>query len=158
MLRLGDTLAIRRDALDPQQFQEEIFEHFSIPAFDAGRLPSSERGGQIRSQKYSVSDAHVLVAKLNPSTPRVWLPERGAQHRQIASTEFLACEPLVGRGHTRVTLYHIVSDTRATDYLAASGRTFGAPARRSWSRSFPTTSLPVGSGTRSRWRGSTTSK
>lgn len=70
-----------------------MFEHFSIPAFDAGMLPVAERGGAIKSSKFSVVPGCILLSKLNPRIPRVWLPSPVSSRRQIASTEFLVFVP-----------------------------------------------------------------
>lgn len=66
--------------------------HFSIPAFDEGRTPSLENGGDIESNKFSLPDKCILVSKLNPQFQRVWLvfDERA---NKISSTEFLPFVP-----------------------------------------------------------------
>jgi type I restriction enzyme S subunit len=63
---------------------------FSIPAFDVDRLPERVTGSSVMSDKLLISEPCVLVSRLNPRTPRVWLavPARGIP--AIASTEFLA--------------------------------------------------------------------
>ncbi len=88
---LGELLSLSRDAIDPGEHPNEEFDHFSIPAFDAGQMPSRDRGDTIKSQKFVVTANCVLVSKLNPRTPRVWLPPAAASRRQVASTEFLVC-------------------------------------------------------------------
>lgn len=66
--------------------------HFGIPAFDEGRTPSLENGGDIESNKFSLPDKCILVSKLNPQFQRVWLvfDERA---NKISSTEFLPFVP-----------------------------------------------------------------
>lgn len=66
--------------------------HFSIPAFDEGRTPSLENGGDIESNKFSLPGKCILVSKLNPQFQRVWLvfDERA---NKISSTEFLPFVP-----------------------------------------------------------------
>ncbi len=63
------------------------FEHFSIPAFDAGQIPVRELGEAIKSNKTPIPRECVLVSKLNPRIPRVWfaVPETATA---VASTEF----------------------------------------------------------------------
>jgi type I restriction enzyme S subunit len=80
----------------PQDHGGEIFEYFSIPAFDAGRSPVFEVGAAIKSNKFLIVDGCVLLSKLNPRIPRVWLPPRAREWRQIASTEFLILLPRDG--------------------------------------------------------------
>lgn len=66
--------------------------HFSIPAFDEGRTPSLENGGDIESNKFSLPDKCILVSKLNPQFQRVW-PVFDERANKISSTEFLPFVP-----------------------------------------------------------------
>src|SRR6185295_7723040 len=66
---LGDALSLSRDVIDPGEYPNEAFDHFSIPAYDAGQVPAMDLGATIKSQKLVVLDASVLVSKLNPRTP-----------------------------------------------------------------------------------------
>jgi hypothetical protein len=50
-------------------------------------------GESIKSNKFAVVEGSVLVSKLNPRIPRVWLPPASTGRRQIASTEFLVLVP-----------------------------------------------------------------
>jgi len=89
---LGSFVAIKKESVDPSAFPAEVFDHYSIPAFDSGQLPSREPGSSIKSLKFLVGDEHLLISKLNPSIPRIWIPFSGGERRGICSTEFLACE------------------------------------------------------------------
>jgi len=84
-------LNLQKDSLDPASAPDETFDHYSIPAFDAGKYPAKELGSSIKSQKFLVGDRDLLVSKLNPSTPRVWIPFASSGGRAICSTEFLVC-------------------------------------------------------------------
>ena len=52
-----------------------------------------ELGRDIGSNKTTVPPDSVLVSKLNPRIPSVWMPEIGGRHHAIASTEFLVLRP-----------------------------------------------------------------
>ena len=82
---------LKKDSVDPSFTPEETFDHYSIPAFDAGKNPAKELGSSIKSQKFLVDEGDLLVSKLNPSTPRVWIPFSSSARRSICSTEFLVC-------------------------------------------------------------------
>ena len=88
---IDQVVNLRKDSLDPASVPDEIFDHYSIPAFDAGKYPARELGYSIKSQKFLVGDGDLLVSKLNPSTPRVWIPFASSGSRAICSTEFLVC-------------------------------------------------------------------
>ena len=71
-----------------------IWHHFSIPAFDSGRVANLDPGESIKSGKYVVPADSVLLSKLNPSTPRVWLVDVTQPAKSICSTEFLPFRPV----------------------------------------------------------------
>ena len=93
VVQFSDILDLVRNGITPTKFPEEIFAHFSIPAFDNERMPLLENGDSIRSSKYLVTEGCVLLSKLNPRIPRVWFPFLNTQHRAIASTEFFILIP-----------------------------------------------------------------
>lgn len=94
--KVEELATLSREAINPNEFPDETFDHYSIPAFDEGRLPKTEHGGQIQSNKFIVSLNAVLLSKLNPRIPRVWLPNISNAHRSICSTEFLVATPQSG--------------------------------------------------------------
>lgn len=110
--------SLSKTQLDPQDHPEEQFDHYSIPAFDAGHEPVTEPGERIKSGKFVVVPGCVLVSKLNPRIPRVWMPDEPSGRRQIASTEFLVLTPRDGwdRGY----LYCQYMESAFRDDLAQS--------------------------------------
>jgi type I restriction enzyme S subunit len=90
---LGYLVDIERNGVSPQDHTDEWFDHYSLPAFDEGRRPVRERGSDVKSNKFVVTPDCVLLSKLNPSIPRVWLPRVTKDRRSIASTEFLVLRP-----------------------------------------------------------------
>ena len=93
IVKLSDIVELTRKGITPSIFPKETFAHFSIPAFDNGGLPTLDTGDTIKSSKYVVPPDCVLMSKLNPQIPRVWLPFINIVHRPIASTEFLIIKP-----------------------------------------------------------------
>ena len=79
--------------INPQEHADEVLDHFSIPAFDAGVRAVVEFGEAIKSNKFLVAEGCVLLSKLNPRIARVWLPPSPRGRQQIASTEFLVFMP-----------------------------------------------------------------
>jgi type I restriction enzyme, S subunit len=94
--RFGDLIDLHRESINPAQTPDEEFEHFSIPAFDNARNFSIELGSTILSGKYIIDDSCVLLSKLNPRIPRIWMPFPTSKHRAITSTEFLVIKPNFG--------------------------------------------------------------
>ena len=91
-----DACTLSKDQLKPIEHPEEVFDHFSIPAFDSGRDPVAEAGEGIKSSKFIVPEPSVMMSKLNPRIPRIWLPKVSPDRRAIASTEFLVLIPKNG--------------------------------------------------------------
>lgn len=97
--KVSDLATLNRVAVNPGDFPTEIFDHFSLPAFDNGQTPKAELGSAIMSNKFIVTPNSVLLSKLNPHIPRIWLPDLHASRRSVCSTEFMvACsKPDVSR-------------------------------------------------------------
>ena len=118
---LGEIVALARETVDPSSEPESVFEHFSIPAYDDGRVPVLERGASIKSGKLVVNEGSVLLSKLNPRIPRVWLPDISCCDRPICSTEFLVVMP--NSRSSREFLYLLFCSPRFVDEFA--GRVAG---------------------------------
>jgi len=115
--RIDEVLSLARHNIRPGDFPEEVFAHFSIPAYDEGKMPRMEPGANILSGKYEVPDGCVLLSKLNPRIPRVWMPTLGGTSRAIASTEFLALTPRLPM--TPSYVYCLCSSPEFSDLYAA---------------------------------------
>lgn len=87
---------IAKHSVTPGDSPDEEFHHYSIPAYDDGKRPSRELGATIKSNKFIVTPECVLLTKLNPRIPRVWLPFPDSTARSICSTEFLVLKPCPG--------------------------------------------------------------
>ncbi len=93
---VDDLTMLNRNAVNPGDFPEETFDHFSLPAFDNGRTPNVELGSVIMSNKFIVAPNSVLLSKLNPHIPRIWLPNLHPTRRSVCSTEFMVACPKPG--------------------------------------------------------------
>ncbi len=93
---VADVALLSREAINPSDFSGEIFDHYSIPAFDERRLPKKEVGESIQSNKFIVPSNAILLSKLNPRIPRIWFPSVRLNCRSVCSTEFLVAIPQPG--------------------------------------------------------------
>uniref|UniRef100_UPI0019177B41 restriction endonuclease subunit S n=1 Tax=Rhodovarius lipocyclicus TaxID=268410 RepID=UPI0019177B41 len=100
--------SLGREAVSPMSAPDELFDHYSLPAFDAGQMAVRELGAGILSNKTLVSRHAVLLSKLNPEIPRVWLVDADAAIRSICSTEFLVLMPNIEAD--RAFLYCALTD------------------------------------------------
>jgi type I restriction enzyme S subunit len=115
--RLGEIADLHRENIVPAHFGNKLFTHFSLPAFDEGRTPVIEPGTSIGSNKFKMPANAILVSKLNPRIPRVWLPDDGASNA-VASTEFLVLTPK--QGMSRQFLYNVCSSPKFCEQLELS--------------------------------------
>ena len=91
-----ELVSLNRETINPSDFSDETFDHYSIPAYDEGRRPKAETGQQIQSNKFIVPPGAVLLSKLNPRIPRIWLPNVSQNRRSVCSTEFLVAVSRAG--------------------------------------------------------------
>jgi type I restriction enzyme S subunit len=75
-------------SIDPQQTPDEIFQLWSIAAFDTG-APEIKLGAEIGSAKKWVKQNDVLLSKIVPHIRRSWVVGPIRAHRQIASGEWI---------------------------------------------------------------------
>ena len=93
VFRLNQLAKHHTESTSPARSPGIEYEHFSIPAYDAGQRPVVEPGSGIKSNKTLVLKDAVLLSKLNPRIPRVWVPADSMGRPQICSTEFLVFTP-----------------------------------------------------------------
>ena len=117
-----------RSSINPGDFPDETFDHFSLPAFDEGRTPKAELGGDIMSNKLVVTPDSVLLSKLNPHIPRIWLPDLHASRRSVCSTEFIVSSPR--DGYSREFLFSLFTNSAfASNYGTLVTGTTGSHQR-----------------------------
>jgi type I restriction enzyme S subunit len=115
--QISSLAALERKTVSPASVPDELFDHYSIPAFDAGQTPVREFGSGILSNKTLVPHGAVLLSKLNPEIPRVWLIDADPEVRSICSTEFLVLSPIVEPN--RAFLFFVVTDAGFRQKLQA---------------------------------------
>jgi type I restriction enzyme S subunit len=96
VVKMKALVSLDHNRLTPQDYAEETFDYFSIPAYKEDGMPELEVGAEIRSSKYLVPEGCVLLSRLNPRFPRVWLPFLEGNYRATCSTEFLVVMPKAG--------------------------------------------------------------
>ena len=114
---MRELMAVDREVLNPNEFSAEQFAHYSIPAFDERGAPIYERGASIMSNKFVVPRNSVLVSRLNPRIPRVWMPQIEGDGRAICSTEYLVCRPREGIGREFILM--LISSRRFYDEFSS---------------------------------------
>lgn len=115
--RLGDVATLCRENVIPASSPLEMFIHYSLPAYDLGKVPVVEPGSEIGSNKFRVPRDAILVSKLNPRIPRVWAPD-SVPVNAISSTEFLVLQP--NKNVSRPFLYVVCSSSKFCEQMELS--------------------------------------
>ena len=87
-IALGEIMASRVGSVDPTKFPDEVFDLYSIPAFDKGP-PDVAVGTSIGSSKQIVRPGDVLLSKIVPHIRRSWVVGIDRGRRLIASGEWI---------------------------------------------------------------------
>ncbi|HRD79196.1 MAG TPA: restriction endonuclease subunit S [Saprospiraceae bacterium] len=85
---LGFFMKTGTGSVDPSRYKEEVFELYSIPAYDSDK-PEIVKGEKIGSSKKVIVENDVLLSRIVPHIQRSWIvgPSRG--YRQIGSGEWI---------------------------------------------------------------------
>jgi type I restriction enzyme S subunit len=81
-------MAARSGSVDPSKFPDEVFDLYSIPAFDSGE-PEVRAGSSIGSAKQVVQAEDVLLSKIVPHIRRSWVVGVAQGRRIIVSGEWI---------------------------------------------------------------------
>jgi type I restriction enzyme S subunit len=107
---LGRATKHKKVSINPQSYPDEIFDYYSIPAYQVSDEPVPEHGSEILSQKLVVESGTVLFGKLNPRVPKVWRVISSSLRRKIASTEFIPLVAIEGKTSSEFLYYLAWSD------------------------------------------------
>ena len=88
MISLGDIALRKGGSVDPKKYRGEVFELYSIPAFDAG-VPEVVSGSAIGSPKKAVQPDDVMISRIVPHIRRACVVGPASRYRQIASGEWI---------------------------------------------------------------------
>jgi type I restriction enzyme S subunit len=113
---LGEIASQSRRLVSTAFFADQPVEYFSLPAFDAGRLPLMQDGDGIKSGKFLLERPTVLVSKLNPHIPRVWMAAPTGRTLAITSTEFVGLVPTAN--YSIEVLWALCASAEFTSQLA----------------------------------------
>lgn len=87
-IKLEEIMASKLGAVDPSKYPDEIFDLYSIPAFDRMQ-PEVVAGRDIGSAKQIVEPGDVLLSKIVPHIRRSWVVGENRNRRIIASGEWI---------------------------------------------------------------------
>jgi type I restriction enzyme S subunit len=128
-IKLSEIAIHSKENVHPSKNPTKIYKHYSLPSFDAGKEPINEIGKEILSNKYKVISNSILVSKLNPRTPRIWMIYGNVNEDEcICSTEFQIVKPKDPKWYGFI--YCFLKSNEVTQELAgASSGTSGSHQR-----------------------------
>ena len=100
-IKIGELGQLSKNSIDPQQFKDEQFWEYSMPAYDENKTPVRVYGNQMNSARFTIFAPILLFNKLNVRQKRVWFIDECEQD-SICSTEFL---PFIS---SKVDLYFLM--------------------------------------------------
>lgn len=104
---LDELTAPNSGSVDPSRFPDEVFDLYSIAAFDSGR-PELSLGREIGSSKQVVQPNDVLLSRIVPHIRRAWVVGEQRGRRQIASGEWIVFRST--KTHPSYLRYLLVED------------------------------------------------
>src|SRR5216684_3907316 len=107
MIILEEIMACRNGSVDPASFPNEVFDLYSIRAFDNGE-PEVVCGNTIGSTKQVVHPGDVLLSRIVPHIRRAWVVGENQGRRLIASGEWIVFRSK--RFHPRFLRHALMSD------------------------------------------------
>lgn len=110
VVTLGEAVKQDKASINPQSYSSEVFDYYSIPAYQVSSKPMLEYGKEIHSQKLVVRPGTILFGKLNPRVPKVWRVTSKSEKRKIASTEFIPLVPVTEKIASEFLYYLAWSD------------------------------------------------
>ncbi len=84
---LSEITPISNQSVNPADYPDQVFRHYSIPVYDATKAYGLEAGDTIGSNKFNIEKSDILVSKLNPRYSRVIYAME--EKDIICSTEFV---------------------------------------------------------------------
>ena len=84
---LSEVTPVSNQSVNPADYPDQVFRHYSIPVYDATKTYGLEAGDTIGSNKFTVEESDILVSKLNPWFSRVIYAME--EEDIICSTEFI---------------------------------------------------------------------
>lgn len=84
---LSEITSVSNQSVNPSDYPEKAYRHYSIPVYDATKTYGIEAGDTIGSNKFTIEERDILVSKLNPWFSRVIYAMEESD--LICSTEFV---------------------------------------------------------------------
>lgn len=106
-IKLGELYKEKGSNLDPRKFPNEVFEYYSIAAYDKGE-PEFVEGSEIGSSKKVFEPNEILLSRIVPHIRRCWVVGKSENNRQIGSGEWIVFKS--DKVHPQYLRHYLMSD------------------------------------------------
>ena len=125
-IEIGELMLRNNGSINPKKYEDEVFELYSIPAFDKG-APEVLAGKEIGSSKQLVQENDVMISKIVPHIRRASIVGKNNGLRQIASGEWIVFRD--PRFHPPYLKHILQSDRFNADFMATVSGVGGSLVR-----------------------------
>lgn len=112
---LNDIVQHSKKTFNPKREKQVEVAHFSLPAYDSQQYPIIEDSKTIKSNKYYIDDNSVMFSRMNPKTPRTWLPNIQNEYINVCSSEYVVLDTSLysNKGY----IYSLIRNDDFNNYL-----------------------------------------
>lgn len=93
--QLNEIVTHSKKSFNPKKEERVQVAHFSLPAYDSQQYPIFEDSKTIKSNKYYIDENSVMFSRMNPKTPRTWLPNIQSEYINVCSSEYVVLDTLL---------------------------------------------------------------
>jgi len=123
---IGECGSLSKESINPLIYPSEYFWEYSMPAFDEGKSPTKQLGGNMHSNRIRITGSVLLFNKLNVRQKRIWLVNH-CPRNSVCSSEFLPyCSNALD---LRLLKYILETDKTTSDFVGMSTGTSNSQKR-----------------------------
>lgn len=113
--QLNEIVRHSRKSFNPNKEDQIEVAHFSLPAYDSQRYPVFEDSKTIKSNKYYIDENSVMFSRMNPTTPRTWLPNIQSKYINVCSSEYVVLDTSLcaNKGY----IFSLITSNNFNNYL-----------------------------------------
>src|SRR5690625_2855242 len=113
--QLNEIVKHSKKSFNPNKEEQVHVAHFSFPAYDSQRYPIVEDSKTIKSNKYYIDENSIMFSRMNPKTPRTWLPNIQSKYINVCSSEYVVLDTSLyaNKGY----IFSLISSNEFNNYL-----------------------------------------
>ena len=113
--QLNEVVRHSKKSFNPNKESQIAVAHFSLPAYDSQQYPAFEDSKTIKSNKYYINENSVMFSRMNPKTPRTWLPNIQSKYINVCSSEYVVLDTSLyaNKGY----IFSLISSNDFNNYL-----------------------------------------